>query len=50
MSDIIEVADQRVELTYKRIKNVHLSVKPPNGDVYVSAPVGMKVRTIQAMC
>lgn len=47
MSSIIEVAEQRVELTYKRIKNVYLSVKPPNGEVFVSAPVGMKSSAIQ---
>lgn len=48
MSKFIEVAEQRVELVFKKIKNVHLSVKPPDGDVFVSAPFGMKVSAIQA--
>ena len=49
MSKFIEVAEQRVELVFKKIKNVHLSVKPPDGDVFVSAPFGMKVSAIQRL-
>ena len=48
MTTLIEVGDQQIEVTFKRIKNVHLSVKPPNGDVFVSAPIGMKVSAVRA--
>jgi predicted metal-dependent hydrolase len=48
MTTLIEVGDQQINVTFKRIKNVHLSVKPPNGDVFVSAPHGMKVSAVRA--
>lgn len=34
----IEIADQTVEVIYKEIKNLHLSVHPPAGRVRVAAP------------
>ncbi len=37
-SSIIEVSDIRVEVVRKPIKNLHLSVHPPDGRVRVSAP------------
>lgn len=36
---IMEVSDQTVEVIYKNIKNLHLSVHPPVGRVRVAAPL-----------
>ncbi|WP_288734136.1 SprT family zinc-dependent metalloprotease [uncultured Phocaeicola sp.] len=38
---IIEVANISVEVEWKNIKNVHLTIYPPNARVHVSAPIGM---------
>lgn len=35
----LEIADQSVEVIYKEIKNLHLSVHPPVGRVRVAAPL-----------
>ena len=37
----IQIADISVEIVKKKIKNMHLSVLPPNGRVRVSAPLAM---------
>ena len=37
----IQIADISVEIIKKKIKNMHLSVLPPNGKVRVSAPLTM---------
>jgi predicted metal-dependent hydrolase len=41
------VSDILVEVCKKNIKNMHLSVKPPNGKVTVSAPLNMRDETIE---
>lgn len=38
---VIEVANISVEVEWKNIKNVHLTIYPPNARVHVSAPIGM---------
>lgn len=38
---IIEVANISIEVEWKNIKNVHLTIYPPNARVHVSAPIGM---------
>lgn len=38
MSEVIELGDISITVTRKEIKNVHLSVHPPNGRVTMSAP------------
>ena len=38
MSEVIELGDISITVTQKEIKNVHLSVHPPNGRVTMSAP------------
>lgn len=43
----IQLGDIPVEIVQKNIKNVHLSVHPPNGRVRVSAPLGMEIETIR---
>ena len=37
----IQIADISVEIVKKKIKNMHLSVLPPDGKVRVSAPLAM---------
>ncbi|MCP4702527.1 MAG: M48 family metallopeptidase [Gammaproteobacteria bacterium] len=44
---IIKLHDLDVEIVQKDIKNVHLSVYPPNGRVKVSAPQSMAEETIR---
>ncbi|WP_286256824.1 M48 family metallopeptidase [Pseudoalteromonas apostichopi] len=43
----IQLGDIPIEIVQKNIKNVHLSVHPPNGRVRVSAPLGMEIDTIR---
>ena len=43
----IALGDLRIDVTYKDIKNVHLSVYPPNGRVRVSAPLRLDLDTIR---
>ena len=43
----IELGDITVDVVLKDIKNVHLSVHPPNGRVTVSAPSRMDIDTIR---
>jgi predicted metal-dependent hydrolase len=48
MSITIKLGDITVEVTQKKIKNVHLSVYPPVGNVRISAPSHMSLDTIRA--
>lgn len=43
----IDVGGIPVDVVFKKIKNVHLSVHPPTGRVRISAPTWMKVDTIR---
>lgn len=43
----LQLGDIAIEVTRKDIKNVHLSVHPPTGDVTISAPQKMKLETIR---
>lgn len=43
----LEIADVTVDVVFKDIKNVHLSVYPPTGRVRVSAPDDMNLETIR---
>lgn len=43
----IQLGELDIEIIQKKIKNVHLSVHPPNGRVKVSAPESMAVDTIR---
>ncbi|MCX6113171.1 MAG: SprT family zinc-dependent metalloprotease [Proteobacteria bacterium] len=43
----IELGDICVDVIHKDIKNVHLSVYPPNGRVRISAPLRMDLETIR---
>jgi len=43
----IDVGGIPVEVVFKKIKNIHLSVHPPTGRVRISAPTWMKLDTIR---
>jgi predicted metal-dependent hydrolase len=43
----IEVGDISVDVVFKNIKNVHLSVHPPTGRVRISAPRWVKLDTLR---
>jgi len=43
----IELGDIKVDVVFKDIKNVHLSVHPPNGRVRIAAPTRMSPDTVR---
>jgi predicted metal-dependent hydrolase len=43
-----QLGDITIDVTQKDIKNVHLSVNPPIGDVRISAPINMSPDAIRA--
>jgi predicted metal-dependent hydrolase len=47
MSTEIELGDIKVDVVFKDIKNVHLSVHPPNGRVRIAAPTRMSQETVR---
>jgi predicted metal-dependent hydrolase len=47
MTTQIELGDVTVDVVFKDIKNIHLSVYPPNGRVKISAPLRMDIDTIR---
>lgn len=47
MSTQIELGDIKVDVVFKDIKNVHLSVHPPNGRVRIAAPTRMNPETVR---
>ena len=47
MSTQIELGDIKVDVVFKDIKNVHLSVHPPNGRVRIAAPTRMSPDTVR---
>ena len=47
MTSTIDLGEIRIEVTKKKIKNVHLSVNPPDANVRISAPQRMKLDTIR---
>ncbi len=47
MTDQIKIGDISVDVIFKDIKNVHLSVYPPTGRVRIAAPTRMSLDTIR---
>ena len=47
-TEVIQIQEIPVTITWKEIKNVHLSVIPPKGFVRISAPLKMKRENIRA--
>lgn len=48
MTSELRLGDIAVDLIFKDIKNIHLSVYPPTGRVRISAPSRMNIETIRA--
>lgn len=48
MKDIIQLGDLTIDVTRKDIKNVHLSVHPPDGRVSLSAPLNTRLEVVRA--
>lgn len=48
MSETIELGDISIDVTRKDIKNVHLSVHPPDGRVTLAAPSGTRLDVARA--
>ena len=44
---VIEVANISAEVEWKNIKNVHLTIYPPNARVHVSTPIGMTEEAVR---
>lgn len=47
MAELLDLGGIPVEVTFKDIKNVHLSVYPPTGRVRISAPALMSLDTVR---
>ena len=47
MPEVIQLGSIPVDVNFKAIKNLHLSVLPPEGKVRVSAPLNMKLEIIR---
>ncbi|WP_245860317.1 YgjP-like metallopeptidase domain-containing protein [Methanosarcina spelaei] len=47
MTTQIKLGDITVDVVFKDIKNIHLSVYPPAGRVKISAPLRMNIETIR---
>jgi predicted metal-dependent hydrolase len=48
MKDTIQLGDLTIDVTRKDIKNVHLSVHPPDGRVSLSAPMNTRIEVARA--
>ncbi len=48
MTELIELGEISIAVTRKQIKNVHLSVHPPDGRVTMSAPTGTRPEVARA--
>ena len=48
MTETIELGDLSIAVTRKDIKNVHLSVHPPDGRVTLSAPRRTRLEVVRA--
>lgn len=47
MPEWLKLGDIRIEVVFKEIRNIHLSVYPPNGRVRISAPARMNLDTLR---
>lgn len=50
MTEYFKLGDIEVHVRFKNIKNIHLSVMPPLGEVVVSAPERMNLDTVRIYC
>ncbi len=49
-SEIIEVEDISITIIYKQIKNMHLRISQPDGNVSLSAPLKKDINSIRRFC
>jgi predicted metal-dependent hydrolase len=47
MAERLDLGEIAVDVVFKNIKNVHLSVYPPTGRVHISAPMRMNLDTVR---
>ncbi len=47
MTERLSIGDVSVDVVFKDIKNIHLSVHPPTGRIRIAAPARMKLDTIR---
>jgi hypothetical protein len=47
MAERLDLGEIAVDVVFKNIKNVHLSVYPPAGRVRISAPMRMNLNTVR---
>ncbi len=45
MANTMALGEFNIEIIWKNIKNLHLSVYPPSGAVRIAAPLSMKINT-----
>jgi hypothetical protein len=48
MNEMIQLGDIEIHVTRKTIKNVHLSVHPPHGQVTLTAPTNTRLDVARA--
>jgi predicted metal-dependent hydrolase len=48
MTETIDLGDIRIAVTRKAVKNVHLSVHPPDGHVTLVAPTSTRLEVARA--
>ena len=48
IEETLQIADQTLSLVRKDIKNVHLTVRPPDGKIRIAAPLRMERRVISS--
>jgi len=48
MTELIELGEVRIQVTRKGVKNVHLSVHPPHGEVTLVAPTSTRLEVARA--
>lgn len=48
MTEMIQLGELSIQVTRKAIKNVHLSVHPPHGEVTLAAPSSSRLEVIRA--
>ena len=48
MTEVLQLGDLEITVQFKDVKNVHLSVHPPQGRVTIVAPVGTRKEAVRA--
>ena len=48
MTEALRLGDLEIKVQFKAVKNVHLSVHPPQGRVTIVAPLGTRKEAVRA--